>query len=122
MQDMAMTKFFEWMDAYGYKFEEDFLIKLISIFGRLSSYLSNRNKTLIASVIPKVPRNMSRRCIATIAMLHKTAEHVLAGLKGLEENSIEMTGRPLHPREILAHLERLREVSGGRIGYLVARD
>ena len=30
-----------------------------------------------------------------------------------------MTGRPLHPRDIFEHLERVREVGKGRIGYLV---
>jgi len=121
MQDMVMTKFFEWMDTHDCRFREDFLIRLISVFGRLSSYLSNRIKAMISSVVPKVPRNMSRRCIATIVMLHKTAEDVLPSLRALEENCLKMTGRPLHAREMLAHLERLREVSGGRIGYLVGR-
>jgi hypothetical protein len=121
-QDMIMTKFFAWMDAYGYKFKEDFLVKLIAVFGRLSSYFSSRIKNMISSVVPKVPSNMSRSCVAAIVMLHKTAEQVLASLRELEESTIKMTGRPLHPREMLAQLERLRDVSGGRIGYLVGRS
>jgi hypothetical protein len=120
-QDMIMTKFFEWMENRGWRFQEDFLIKVIGIFGRLASHLSNSAKELIASVVPKVPSNMSRSCIAVIAMLHKTAEGLMPGLKALEENQIRMTRRPRHPRELLAHLERTREASNGRIGYLVGK-
>jgi hypothetical protein len=72
----------------------------------------------MSSVVPKVPRNMSRSCIATIAMLHKSAEEVMPSLAALDDDHVRMTGFPLHPREMLAHLERLREVSGGEIGYL----
>ena len=43
------------------------------------------------------------------------------GLKALEEDHIRMTRRPLHPREVLSHLEHKREISGGRIGYLVGK-
>jgi hypothetical protein len=120
-QDMIMTKFFDWMENHGWRFKSDFLIELISVFGRLSSHLSSRAKELISSVVPKVPSNMSRSCIALIAMLHKTAEGLVPGLKALEEDHIRMTRRPLHPRELLAHLERTREISNGRIGYLVGK-
>lgn len=117
-QDMVMTKFFEWMETKGYRFREDFFITLIAIFGRLSSYLSDRAKNLISGVVPKVPRNMSRSCVATIVMLHKSAEELTPALAALEDDHIRMTGLPLHPAEILKHLERLRETSGSRIGYL----
>ncbi len=117
-QDMIMTKFFEWMETRGYRFEETFVIKIISVFGRLSSYLSESAKNLLASVVPKVPRNMKRSCVAAIVMLHKSAEGVMPALAALDEDHVRMTGFPLHPDNLLAHLERLREVSGGRIGYL----
>jgi hypothetical protein len=117
-QDMVMTKFFEWMEKRGYAFREDLFVKFIAVFGRLSSYLSDESKNLIASVVPKVPRNMSRSCVATIVMLHKSAEEVMPALTALDDDHVKMTGFPLHPRETLAHLERLREVSGGEIGYL----
>ncbi|MCC7251248.1 YiiX/YebB-like N1pC/P60 family cysteine hydrolase [Hyphomicrobium sp.] len=117
-QDMIMTKFFEWMEKRGYHFEETFFIRVIAVFGRLSSYLSERAKNLLSSVFPKVPRNMSRSCVATIVMLHKSAEEVIPALAALDDDNVRMTGLPLHPREMLAHLERLREVSAGRIGYL----
>ena len=117
-QDMIMTKMFEWMETRGYVFKEDFFIKLVAIFGRLSSHLSDRSKELIANVVPKVPSNMSRSCIATIAMLHKTAENLMPELTALDDDQVAMTGTPLHPIEILNHLEKLRELSGGTIGYL----
>ncbi len=117
-QDMIMTKFFEWMEKRGYAFKEDLFVKFIAVFGRLSSYLSDESKNLISSVVPKVPRNMSRACIATIAMLHKSAEEVIPSLNALDDDHVRMTGFPLHPREMLTHLERLREVSDGHIGYL----
>ena len=117
-QDMIMTKFFEWMETRDYRFREDFFVSLIAVFGRLSSYLSDRAKNLLSGVIPKVPRNMTRNCVATIVMLHKSAEQLMPILANLEEDSVKATGLPLHPAELLKHLERLREESGGRIGYL----
>jgi hypothetical protein len=61
---------------------------------------------------------MSRSCIAVIAMLHKTAEDLTPPLVALEDDHITMTGTPLHPIETLNHLEKVREISGGKIGYL----
>lgn len=121
-QDMIMTKFFEWMETRGWAFREDIFITLISVFGRLSSYLSDNAKSLLESVVPKVPRNMSRSCVATIVMLHKSAEEVMPALAALDEDHVRMTGLPLHPREMLAHLERLRGIAGGRIGYLYGKS
>lgn len=117
-QDMIMTKFFEWMETRGYEFKETYFITLIAVFGRLSSYLSDRSKELLSSVVPKVPRNMARSCVATIVMLHKSAEEVMPALTALDDDNVRMSELPLHPREMLDHLERLREISGGRIGYL----
>jgi hypothetical protein len=84
----------------------------------LSSYLSDRSKEVLASVVPKVPRNMTRSCVAAIIMLHKSAEEVMPALAALDEDHVRMTGLPLHPREMLEHLERLRGLSGGEVGYL----
>ncbi len=120
MQDFLMDKLFAWMDDYGYKFKEDFPIRLVGIFGHLSGHLSERSKALIADVVPKVPLNMSRSAIKAVAMLHKTAQPLLEDLLNLERECIASTRRPLHPREIYAHLERVREASNGRIGYLVS--
>lgn len=117
-QDMIMTKFFEWMEKRGFYFQEDFFVTLVAVFGRLSSYLSERAKNILSAVVPKVPRNMSRSCVATIAMLHKSAEEVMPALAALDDDHVRMTGFPLHPRAMLDHLERLLEVHGGRIGYL----
>lgn len=119
LQDMLMTKLLEWMERRGYVFEEDFVIRLVALLGQGSSFLSERAKTLIASVVPKVPRSMSRKTIATIAMLHRTGEELLGPLDALEADTIRMTGRPLHPRDIFEHLERVREINNGRMGYLV---
>jgi len=119
LQDMLMNKFFEWMDAHGYRFKEDFAITLIGLFGRLAAHLSDDAKNLIAGVVPKVPINMRRRTIATIAMLHQTGEEVYHRLDQMERDSIAASGLPLHPREVLAALEDIRRQSQGRIGYLV---
>ncbi len=122
LQDMIMTKLFEWMETRDYVFREDWSIRLISILGRLASHLSDDAKDLIASVVPKVPINMSRRTISVIAMLHKTAEPLLAHLKAIEDLHIDRTGKPLHPRVVLAELEGWRERHGNRVGYLAPGD
>lgn len=121
LQDMLMDKLFEWMDAHGYRFSETFVIRLVGVFGKLASYLSDEAKVLLSDVIPKIPINMRRKTIGTIAMLHKTAEPLLEELQELERRSIAASGRPLHPREVKDLLERVRERMGGEIGYLVAK-
>ncbi len=121
LQDLLMDKLFWWMDEYGYKFREDLPIRLIGIFGRASSRLSDRAKQLIADVIPKVPPNMTRSTIQAVAMLHQTAQPLLAELQMLERQAITQYGRPLHAREVFDALEAIRERSGKRIGYLVGK-
>jgi hypothetical protein len=120
LQDLLMDKLFQWMDEYGFKFEEDLPVKMIGIFGHLSGKLSNRAKNLIAAVVPKVPPNMSSSTIKAVAMLHKTAEPLLAELQALDRRSIDRTGTPLHAREVYAYLERKRADANGKIGYLSA--
>lgn len=120
MQDMVMDKFFEWMEVYGYKFEDTFSTRLIGLFGRLSSYLSVEAKQTLKEVVPIIPPNMSRRTIATIAMLHQTAEPISKALEIMELERIQQTGQPLHPSEVMAYLEHKRAEAGGEIGYLVA--
>jgi len=122
LQDLLMDKLFWWMDEYGYKFREDLPIRLIGIFGRMSSQLSDRAKQLIADVVPKVPPNMRRSTIKAVAMLHQTAEPLLADLLALERHCIDRHGRPLHAREVFDHLELKRQESRGRIGYLVGKS
>jgi len=121
LQDMIMTKFFEWMDTHNYKFHEDMLIVLIGILGRFSSGFSDRLKDLLSGVVPKVPDNMGRRTIQTIAMLHKTAEQVLEKLSAADRANIATSGFPLHPRAVFAALEQMRENGHGQIGYLSGR-
>ncbi len=119
-QDMIATKLFEFMEDHNYKFEEDATIRLIGWLGRLSAHLSEDAKDMIADVVPKVPPNMSRKTIAVIAMLHKTAQPLLEKLQEIEQAEIARTGHPPHPRDTLAYLDEVRRVSGDRIGYLVA--
>ncbi len=119
-QDLIMVKLFEWMELYGYTFKQDFMITIISLFGRLAAHLSDDAKTLLADVVPKVPINMGRKTIAAIAMLHKTAEPLLDAIQAFEADQIARTGQPLHPRQIYEELEKIRQRSDGRIGYLVA--
>jgi Permuted papain-like amidase enzyme, YaeF/YiiX, C92 family len=121
LQDLLMDKLFWWMDEYGYKFREDLPIRLIGLFGRASSRLSDRAKQLVADVIPKVPPNMQRATIQAVAMLHQTAQPLLAELQMLERQAIAQHGRPLHAREVFDHLEVMRERAGKRIGYLVGK-
>jgi hypothetical protein len=121
-QDLIMVKLFDWMEMHGYAFQQDFLIRVISLFGRFAAHLSEGAKDMLADVVPKVPVNMSRKTIAAVAMLHKTAEPLLEEIRALEAEHIARTGRPLHPRQVYEALEKIRARSGGRIGYLVAPE
>lgn len=121
-QDMIATKLFEFMEAHGWQFEEDGAIRLIGWMGRLAANFSEDAKDLMSSVVPKIPPNMSRSTIAAIAMLHKTAEPLLEQLTQLEQAEIVRSGRTLHPRQALAYLDEVYKSSGGRIGYLVAKN
>lgn len=118
LKDIVMDKLFEWMERDGYKFEESIKVRLISLLGRLSSYLSDDIKRMIDDVIPVVPINMKRSAIGAIAMLHETAEPIFQKLRALEQERTELSGLPLHPREVRQVLERMRETSGCSIGYL----
>ncbi len=118
-QDIVMDKLFAWMEDYQLKFKETFLINVVSWFGRRAAGFSNTVKSVMSEVVPKVPSHMPRRTIATIAMLHKTADPLMHEIDALELERIELFGHPLHPREVGEYLERVREKSGNEIGYLV---
>ncbi len=121
MQDLLMSKLFDWMDAHGYRFREGLGISLMALLGRLTSWSPDFVKNILVWIgFPKIPSNMPARTIATIGMLHQTAQPILERLLALEMQRIESTGRPLHPREVQEELERYRAHSGNRIGYLVA--
>jgi hypothetical protein len=121
LQDLLMDRLFLWMEQHDYRFREDLPIRMIGMLGKLSGHLSSRAKELIADVVPKVPPNMQRSTIQAVAMLHKTAEPLLAELQAHERRSIDRTGRPLHAREIYEILEARRQASNGEIGYLVGK-
>lgn len=119
LKDLIMTKLFEWMELYDYRFKPDLAIRLIALGGRLSTHLSGRAQDLIASVTGgQVPPNMTGRAIGAIAMLHKTAEPIYRELAALEDETIRTTGRQMHPRQVFSELERIRTRQGRRIGYL----
>lgn len=121
MQDLLMSKLFDWMEAYGYCFREDLPMGVMALAGRASSFTPDVVKNLIVRAgLPKIPSNMRTRTISTIGMLHTTAEPILQRLIALETDRIRTTGRPMHPRDVQAELERYRAACGGRIGYLVA--
>lgn len=119
-QDMIMTKLFEWMEVHGYRFREDFSIRLIAWLGRFSTKLSRRVQDLVANQFARIPPHMPRRTIATIVMLHKTAQPLLEEIQHQERVRIAAEGKPLHPREVFDFLEDERRRSGGHVGYLVA--
>jgi len=122
LQDFVMVKLFEWMEQKDYTFREPPMLRIISLFGRLSSYMPWPLSSLIGFAVPKVPRNMKRETISAIAMLHYTAEPLFQRLQHFEQRSIRRRGYPLHPREILQHLEDIREAHPARVGYLFAPD
>ena len=122
LQDFTMDKLFDWMETHGYRFEETFMVRLVSIFGRLAAHLSDGAKEFMASVVPRVPINMPRKTVAAVAMLHKTAEPIYHELQELERANIAKTGRPMIGEEIYAALEAIRAREGDRIGYLVRHN
>lgn len=117
-QDLIMSKLFEWMELHGYRFREDFAIRLIAALGRFSTRLSQQAQDVVAGLFARIPAHMPRRTIATIVMLHRTAQPLLEELQHTERVRIATEGRPLTPREVFDHLEAIREREGGRVGYL----
>ncbi len=118
LQDFVMAKLFEWMERQGYTFHETPWIRFVSSMGRATAYLPGPIKSFIASVAPKVPLSMKRETIAALTMLHYTAEPLFRELQKLENESVRERGYPLHPREILKHLEDMRRDAPDRVGYL----
>ena len=84
LQDFTMDKLFEWMERDGMHFEETTLVRIISRFGRLSSYFSEGAKHMLSGLFPRVPRNMPRKTVAAVAMLHQTAEPIYRELQETE--------------------------------------
>ena len=120
-QDMILSKLFEAMERDGYVFKEDLPIWLISYLGSWGARLSEETKDILTALIPKIPRNMRRKTIAVVAMLHQTAEPLLKDVTRIERQRIAAAGYAPHPREVLEHLERAVSSTDGRIGYLVRR-
>jgi hypothetical protein len=119
-QDMIMSKLFEWMEVHGYRFREDWSIRLIAWLGRFSTKLSRRVQDLVASLFARIPPHMPRKTIATIVMLQKTAQPLLEDIQHMERVRVAAEGRPLHPREVLDYLEDVRRKGRGQVGYLMA--
>jgi hypothetical protein len=119
LQDFTMDKLFAWMDRFNYRFEETAAIRLVSIMGRFASYFSDGAKDMLSSAFPRVPRNMPRKTVAAVAMLHKTAEPIYHELQHLNAEAVAENGVPMHGLDIFAALEKIRERYGHRIGYLV---
>jgi hypothetical protein len=118
LQDFVMAKLFEWMEVHGYTFEETAWIKFLSTMGRATAYFPWPLKSLVAALAPKIPISMKRETVAAITMLHITAEKLFRELQRLERVSVAERGYPLHPREILTHLENMRRDAPDHIGYL----
>jgi hypothetical protein len=121
LQDFTMDKLFEWMETHDLRFRETLPIRLVALLGRWSSTFSARAKQLMSAVFPRVPPNMRKRTIATIAMLHKTAEPIYRELQEYERRRISETGVPLHGLEVNDLLEGIRFRERNRIGYLEPR-
>ena len=119
LKDMIMTKLFLWMETEGYRFEPSLNIDMIALLGRLSTHLPSGVQDLIASVVAKVPPNMTYDSIGAVAMLHKTAEPLYQELVQLEGESISTSGHQLHPRAVFDALERIKARDPAMIGYLV---
>lgn len=120
-QDMILSKLFEVMERDGYVFKEDLPIWLISYLGSWGARLSEETKDMLTALIPKIPRNMRRKTIAVVAMLHQTAEPLLQDVTRIERQRIASSGYAPHPRDVLEHLEHAVTSSAGQIGYLVRR-
>ncbi|MFV0295320.1 MAG: YiiX/YebB-like N1pC/P60 family cysteine hydrolase [Hyphomicrobiaceae bacterium] len=118
LKDMVMTKIFEWMELYGYRFQPDTKINIAANVGRFLSHMPDWVQEITRQWGGKVPPNMTDSAIAAVAMLHETGELLYERLKPLEEASIARHGRQLHPREVLLQLDRWREEMGDEIGYL----
>ncbi len=109
------------MDLYGLGFKETLLIRVVSFFGRLSAFFSDQAKEILSSIAPKVPINMKRKTVATVAMLHRTAEPIYRELLAAQEDMLAQKGRPLHGIEVFERLEQIRRREGMRIGYLAVK-
>ncbi len=122
LQDLIMDKFFEWMDEHDYRFRETFTIKLIGLLGKASSYISKPARRLIDGILPEVPKNMTRRTIATVAMLHSTAEEIFEELQEAERRHINQIGHAMHPGVALNYIESIRQRMGNEVGYLIKQE
>jgi len=120
LKDMIMLKLFEWMESHDYRFRPTLFARFIGRFGAATAHWPRFLQGLAKRVAGKVPPNMGAEAVTAVAMLHWTAEELYAELRKLEDEAVRDTGRQLHPRLVLGHLERIRTERGNRIGYLVS--
>jgi Permuted papain-like amidase enzyme, YaeF/YiiX, C92 family len=119
LKDLIMTKLFAWMEADNYRFEPGLSIDMAALLARASTYMPQGVQDIVASVVAKIPADMSFDTIGAIAMLHKTAEPLYLELQQLELDQIATTGHQLHPRQVFSALESIRARHPTTIGYLV---
>ncbi|MEL6873690.1 MAG: hypothetical protein AAFO62_13050, partial [Pseudomonadota bacterium] len=118
LQDVAMDSMFAWMDGYGDRLKNDWLSMSVGVFGRIAARLPGPIKRSLSSILPEVPTHMKRRAISAVYMLHRTVKAMADEASDIERQSIRDTGRPLHPRDVLAHYETMRDRGRGQISYL----
>lgn len=118
LKDMIMVKLFEWMELASFRFRPTLLVHFVGFFGWLSARLPSFAQRIAQRLAGKVPINMSRSAVGAVAMLHWTAEALYKDLRRQEDESIRVSGRPLHPRLVLHNLEQLRRKRGRRIVFL----
>jgi hypothetical protein len=121
LKDMIMLKLFEWMESHDYRFQPTLFARFIGRFGAATAHWPAFLQRLAKRIAGKVPPNMGAAAVTAVAMLHWTAEELYAELRKLEDAAVRDSGRQLHPRLVLGHLERMRTERGHRVGYLTSR-
>ncbi|MGF1650315.1 MAG: YiiX/YebB-like N1pC/P60 family cysteine hydrolase [Hyphomicrobiaceae bacterium] len=120
MQDVVMDAIFWWMETENYAFREPLSIEISSLIAKGTAYLPDPFRAAIRNVMPEIPRNMSRTAVAAVTMLHFTAKPLADMLMAEHHKLMRETGRPLHPVDAFAILERHRLQAGRRVGMLYA--
>ncbi|MEM1306180.1 MAG: hypothetical protein AAGG99_01525, partial [Pseudomonadota bacterium] len=117
-QDVVMDMIFHWMDTRNMHLQPNLKIKAVGWLGRIASYLPTFVKRRLSTLVPEVPRNMTRSTIEAVAMLDAVADVLTHEVMALDRETASSTGRPLHPRDAYAALDVFREANRNRISYL----
>lgn len=99
-KDQVLTAIFSWMEKYGWQFNEGPISFLLTLGLKAVSWV-------YGPIQDEIPYYLDRKVISLMMALHLTAEPIYQKISAKDQNHYQKYSLPMHPRDILEHLEEL---------------